>query len=112
MSEISDQIQTLVPEYVRSLQVYQAGKPIDELTREKGLTRISKLAKRLDSGEESQAGGAVSLTSNKINAVLMPIFFIVGIIGAWWSYLDSKQYFLRQRTKRLVRFRFNYRSNR
>jgi histidinol-phosphate aminotransferase len=44
MSEISDQIQTLVPEYVRSLQVYQAGKPIDELTREKGLTRISKLA--------------------------------------------------------------------
>jgi histidinol-phosphate aminotransferase len=44
MSEISDQIQTLVPDYVRSLQVYQAGKPIDELIREKGLTRISKLA--------------------------------------------------------------------
>lgn len=44
MSEISDQIQTLVPEYVRSLQVYQAGKPIDELVREKGLTRVSKLA--------------------------------------------------------------------
>lgn len=44
MSEISDQIQTLVPEYVRSLQVYQAGKPIEELTREKGITRISKLA--------------------------------------------------------------------
>lgn len=44
MSEISDQIQTLVPEYVRSLKVYQAGKPIDELTREKGLSRISKLA--------------------------------------------------------------------
>ena len=44
MSEISDQIQTLVPEYVRNLQVYQAGKPIDELTRERGLTRISKLA--------------------------------------------------------------------
>lgn len=44
MSEISDQIQTLVPEYVRNLQVYQAGKPIDELTRERGLTKISKLA--------------------------------------------------------------------
>lgn len=44
MSEISDQIQTLVPEYVRSLQTYQAGKPIDELTRERGLTKISKLA--------------------------------------------------------------------
>jgi histidinol-phosphate aminotransferase len=44
MSEISDQIQTLVPDYVRSLQVYQAGKPIDELTREKGLTKVSKLA--------------------------------------------------------------------
>lgn len=44
MSEISDQIQTLVPEYVRNLQVYQAGKPIDELTRERGLTRVSKLA--------------------------------------------------------------------
>lgn len=44
MSEISDQIQTLVPDYVRNLQVYQAGKPIDELTRERGLTKISKLA--------------------------------------------------------------------
>lgn len=44
MSEISDQIQTLVPDYVRNLTVYQAGKPIDELTREKGLTRVSKLA--------------------------------------------------------------------
>lgn len=58
------------------------------------IARISKLAKRLDSDEESQAGGAVSLTSNKINAVLMPIFFIVGIISAWWSYLDAKKYFL------------------
>lgn len=44
MSEISDQIQTLVPDYVRNLQVYQAGKPIDELTRERGLTKVSKLA--------------------------------------------------------------------
>lgn len=44
MSEISDQIQTLVPDYVRNLTVYQAGKPIDELIREKGLTRVSKLA--------------------------------------------------------------------
>jgi histidinol-phosphate aminotransferase len=34
----------LVPDYVQNLQVYQAGKPIDELAREKGLTRISKLA--------------------------------------------------------------------
>lgn len=44
MSEISDQIQTLVPDYVRNLTLYQAGKPIEELTRERGLTRISKLA--------------------------------------------------------------------
>ncbi|MCF8057958.1 MAG: histidinol-phosphate transaminase [Bacteriovoracaceae bacterium] len=36
--------QSLVPSYIRDLKVYQAGKPIDELTREKGLTRISKLA--------------------------------------------------------------------
>ena len=35
---------TLVPEYIRSLAVYQAGKPIDELARERGLTKISKLA--------------------------------------------------------------------
>lgn len=34
----------LVPEYIKSLQTYKAGKPIDELAREKGLTRISKLA--------------------------------------------------------------------
>ena len=44
MSEISDHFHSLVPEYVRSLQVYQAGKPIDELTRERGLTKVSKLA--------------------------------------------------------------------
>ena len=44
MSEISDSIKTLIPDYVRNLQVYQAGKPIDELTRERGITRISKLA--------------------------------------------------------------------
>ena len=40
MSEISD----LIPDYVRNLQVYQAGKPIDELVRERGITRVSKLA--------------------------------------------------------------------
>lgn len=44
MSEISDSIQTLIPDYVRNLQVYQAGKPIDELIRERGVTRVSKLA--------------------------------------------------------------------
>jgi len=31
----------LVPEYIQKLQVYQAGKPIEELAREKGLTKIS-----------------------------------------------------------------------
>jgi histidinol-phosphate aminotransferase len=34
----------LVPDYIKRLQVYQAGKPIDELAREKNLTRISKIA--------------------------------------------------------------------
>lgn len=34
----------LVPEYIEKLEVYQAGKPIEELAREKGLTKISKLA--------------------------------------------------------------------
>lgn len=34
----------LVPDYIERLEVYQAGKPIDELAREKNLTRISKLA--------------------------------------------------------------------
>src|SRR5688572_31231461 len=34
----------LVPDYIEKLEVYQAGKPIDELAREKGLTRIPKLA--------------------------------------------------------------------
>ncbi len=36
--------ESLVPQYIRDLKVYQAGKPIDELAREKGLTKISKLA--------------------------------------------------------------------
>lgn len=40
-SEIS---KSLVPDSIRNLKVYQAGKPIDELAREKGLTKISKLA--------------------------------------------------------------------
>jgi histidinol-phosphate aminotransferase len=45
MSNQSQQIsQSLVPKYIRELQTYQAGKPIDELAREKGLKRISKLA--------------------------------------------------------------------
>lgn len=34
----------LVPEYIRNLKPYQAGKPIAELAREKGLTKISKIA--------------------------------------------------------------------
>jgi len=34
----------LVPEYVEKLEAYQAGKPIDELAREKNLTKITKLA--------------------------------------------------------------------
>lgn len=34
----------LVPDYIENLEVYQSGKPIDEVAREKGLTRISKLA--------------------------------------------------------------------
>ena len=35
---------TLVPEYIRNLKIYQSGKPIDEVAREKGLKKISKLA--------------------------------------------------------------------
>ncbi len=35
---------SLVPDYLRDLKTYQAGKPIEELAREKGLTKISKLA--------------------------------------------------------------------
>lgn len=34
----------LVPDYIEKLEVYQAGKPIEELAREKGLTKITKLA--------------------------------------------------------------------
>ncbi len=34
----------LIPEYIKSLKTYPAGKPIEELAREKGLKRISKLA--------------------------------------------------------------------
>jgi len=34
----------LVPSYIKDLKVYQAGKPIEELAREKNLTKISKIA--------------------------------------------------------------------
>lgn len=33
-----------IPEHIKKLSAYKAGKPIDELAREKGLTRIIKLA--------------------------------------------------------------------
>jgi histidinol-phosphate aminotransferase len=64
MSEISDQIQTLVPEYVRNLQVYQAGKPIEELAREKGLKKISKLA-----SNENPLGPSPFAIKNMTNAL-------------------------------------------
>ncbi|MBL7663736.1 MAG: histidinol-phosphate transaminase [Bacteriovoracaceae bacterium] len=34
----------LIPDYLKELKPYQAGKPIEELAREKNLTKISKLA--------------------------------------------------------------------
>lgn len=34
----------LVPQYIKDLKVYKAGKPIEELAREKGLSKIVKLA--------------------------------------------------------------------
>lgn len=34
----------LVPDYIEELKIYQAGKPIEELAREKNLDKISKLA--------------------------------------------------------------------
>lgn len=37
-------VKKLVPDYLANLKTYQAGKPIEELAREKGLTKISKLA--------------------------------------------------------------------
>lgn len=43
-NKVSTQHRTLVPDYIRNLVVYQAGKPVEELAREKGLTQISKLA--------------------------------------------------------------------
>jgi histidinol-phosphate aminotransferase len=36
--------QYLVPDYLREMSTYKAGKPIEELSREKGLKRISKLS--------------------------------------------------------------------
>ena len=34
----------LIPDYLDKLQIYKAGKPIEEVAKEKGLTKISKLA--------------------------------------------------------------------
>ena len=41
MNKLAEQ---LVPSYIQNLKPYAAGKPIDELAREKGLTKITKLA--------------------------------------------------------------------
>jgi cytochrome c oxidase subunit 2 len=60
--------------------------------------RISTLAKGLTGGKPSsdedwevndQPG-----TSNKVNAALLPIFFIVGSAAATWSFLESRPKFL------------------
>ena len=37
-------VKKLIPDYLDKLQVYQSGKPIAELARERGVTNISKLA--------------------------------------------------------------------
>lgn len=58
------EIENLVPDYIRNLQVYQAGKPIDELIREKGLTRISKLA-----SNENPLGPSPYAIKNMTNAL-------------------------------------------
>ena len=36
---------TLVPEYIRNLKIYQSGKPIDEVAREKGSKEDFKACK-------------------------------------------------------------------
>ena len=64
MSEISDQIHALVPDYVRNLTLYQAGKPIEELARERGLTKISKLA-----SNENPLGPSPEAIKNMTNAL-------------------------------------------
>lgn len=43
-SFVVEQKKQLVPDYIRDLKPYKAGKPIDELAREKGLSKITKLA--------------------------------------------------------------------
>ena len=35
---------SLIPSHLRDLKAYQAGKPVEELAREMGLEKISKLA--------------------------------------------------------------------
>jgi len=54
----------LIPEYLDKLQVYQAGKPIDELARERGIKKISKLA-----SNENPLGPSPFATKEMTNAL-------------------------------------------
>ena len=54
----------LIPEYLDNLQVYQAGKPIEEVARERGLTKISKLA-----SNENPLGPSPFATREMTNAL-------------------------------------------
>ena len=60
-----------------------------------GLTAvvISRMATVVKNANGSLEEGSIGM-SNRINGLLMVVFFVVGLIAATWSFLHSKQYFL------------------
>lgn len=65
-----------IPEFIRRLKPYKAGKPIDELAREKGLTHIVKLASNENPlGPSPKAMAAAAGAADKMHRYTDPACF-------------------------------------
>jgi len=54
------------------------------------VSRMAAVVKNANGANDSE----FSITSNRINGVFFLIFFIVGLIGAVWSFMYARQFFL------------------
>lgn len=57
-------------------------------------SRMANVIKNVSQGEPTDEGEVRIGLSNRINGILFPIFFGLGLIAATWSFLHAKQYFL------------------
>ncbi|MFC5410591.1 cytochrome c oxidase subunit II [Larkinella bovis] len=57
------------------------------------LTRLTSVLKGVNGGDTTEEIERIG-TGNRVNAVLFPIFFVVGAIAVAWSFIHASNYFL------------------